>query len=549
MTCPHCGAETPEETRFCVVCGLLLPTRGVEEEPGAPPPSPWFPPPPSRSPGEAARQAAPVTPAAWSSTPPTARPSAAWLTAGWTTALIQGLLAFVVMAALGQAASFAVYAVEGSGGLPISTFVRIGWFYFGAFHHVALSVGIPNLGLGGLGGVLSDPNLPANASVDYQLGFALLLVTALAVWLLYRAGREVADRAGGGPVARAIHGLKVAPVYALPAFLFSLLVSIKVSIPLEPLMSGELHLKLSAAQSFVLPFTIAAVAGVAGGLRSVRKSADGAPLGRLSGVLSGGVWMLLLGMALSYLGLFLAGAVQPDDPIAAATPSTAKYYRAVFREPDVGAVLLAHHLAVAPNEAMWVLVPAMGSCDGVYGATSFAFLCYDKYPLSVSLSSTNALGGLGATAQTQPPKASFGTIPVAYFLFLLAPALAALFGGRRAATRGGARTRSEAAALGGAAGVVFALLVVGVGYLSTITAGVAASSMGIGAGGSIRLGPDLVSGGLVALAWGVVGGILGGLLHGRSLASPSAATVPAGAGFETTPETAPASESPPEPPA
>lgn len=96
---------------------------------------------------------------------------------------------------------------------------------------------------------------------------------------------------------------------------------------------------------------------------------------------------------------------------------------------------------------------------------------------------------------------------------------------------------------------MFALLVVGVGYLSTITAGVAASSMGIGAGGSIRLGPDLVSGGLVALAWGVVGGILGGLLHGRSLASPSAATVPAGAGFETTPETAPASESPPEPPA
>ena len=470
-------------------------------------PSPWLPPPPPRASGEPAR--------------PTA-----WLTAGWTTALIHGLLTFVVMAALGQVASFAAYAVGAGQSLPVSTFVRIGWFYFGAFHHVALSIGIPDLDLSGLGGAVSGLNLPTNGSVGYQLGFAPLLITLLAVWLLYRAGCEVADRGGGGPVARAIHGLKVAPVYAIPAFLLSVLVSIKVSIPLQPVMSGELQFKLSSAQSFVMPFTIAAVAGIAGGLRSARKNVDGAFLGRLSGVLSGGAWMLLLGMTLSYLGLFLAGAVQPDDPIAATTPSTAKYYRTVFQKPDVGAVVFAHHVAFAPNEAMWVLVPAMGSCDGVYGSASYAFLCYGKYPLSVSLPSTGTLEGLDVTAQAPTPQVSFGTIPVAYFLFLLAPALAVLLGGRMAARRGSARTRNEAAALGGAAGVVFALLVVGVGYLSTITAGAAANSMGINAGGSVRLGPDIVSGGLLALAWGVVGGMLGGLLHGRSLPRAVAAPEP-----------------------
>lgn len=438
-----------------------------------------------------------------------------WPTAGWPTALIHGLLAFGVMAMLGQVASFAAYAVGQGGGLPLSTFVRIGWLYFGAFHDVPLSVDVSHLDLGGLSRTMGGSALPVDMAVAYRLGFAPLLITAVAVWLLFRGGREIADRAGGGPVARALHGLKIAPVYAVPAFLLSLLVSVRVPIPLVPLMSGELRFRLSIGASFAFPFLIAAIAGVGGGLRSARENVDDARLVRLWGALSGGVWMLIVAMALSYLGLFIAGAVQPDAPIAFATPSTAKYYETVFERPDVGAVLFAHHVAVAPDEAMWVLVPAMGGCDGAYGDVSHAFLCYDKYPLTISLPDIDTLDASGDTSGRLGPRVSFGAVPISYYLFSLAPALAVLSGGLRAARRGRARTSSEAAALGGAAGAVFALLVVGVGYLSTITAGYATDYGLFERAGSVRLGPDLVSGGLLALAWGVVGGMLGGSLGPR----------------------------------
>jgi hypothetical protein len=64
--------------------------------------------------------------------------------------------------------------------------------------------------------------------------------------------------------------------------------------------------------------------------------------------------------------------------------------------------------------------------------------------------------------------------------------------------------------------VVFAVLVIAVGYLSVISLGVSASALGFDTGGSVRVGPDLVGGGLAALAWGVVGGALGGLWQWRS---------------------------------
>src|SRR4030067_208183 len=49
-------------------------------------------------------------------------------------------------------------------------------------------------------------------------------------------------------------------------------------------------------------------------------------------------------------------------------PATGRYLQAVFERPATGAVVLAHHLALAPNEAAWVLVPAMGGCTGSFPA-------------------------------------------------------------------------------------------------------------------------------------------------------------------------------------
>ena len=144
---------------------------------------------------------------------------------GWSTALVRGLMAFVVMAALGQAAAFVIYFVSDQPG-SVGTFARLGWFYFDWFHHIAVSASVPNISIPDTGGLL-----PGGASIRAHLGLALMLGTFLAIWLLYGAGKAVADRAEGSGLARILHGLKVAPVYALPCLLVSLLVKLEISVP------------------------------------------------------------------------------------------------------------------------------------------------------------------------------------------------------------------------------------------------------------------------------------------------------------------------------
>ncbi|MFB3739540.1 MAG: hypothetical protein ACE14W_11335, partial [Candidatus Velamenicoccus archaeovorus] len=60
------------------------------------------------------------------------------LAAGWPRALIRGLVAFVVVALVGQAVAFATFLVSNAG--SAATFAELGWFYFGWFHHVRLVV-------------------------------------------------------------------------------------------------------------------------------------------------------------------------------------------------------------------------------------------------------------------------------------------------------------------------------------------------------------------------------------------------------------------------
>ncbi len=331
---------------------------------------------------------------------------------GWSTALARGLIAFVVMAGLGQAAAFLVYFVSDQTG-SVGTFAKLGWFYFDSFHHIALSASVPNISIPDTGGVLAG-----GASIRAHLGLALMLGTFLAIWLLYGAGKAVADRAEGGGVARVLHGLKVAPVYALPCLLFSLLVKVKVTIPPGAFASGSVEVKSSAAQSFLIPLLIAAAAGAAGGLRSGRyEFLSRGPWGRrVSGALAGGLRMLTLGIVLSFVGLLVLGVVHPD--------ATKAYFRTVSEPPvDETVLIIGHHVLVLPNQSMWVLVPAMGGCDGVYGSGgSRTFLCYWKYPRQVSVSTSG--GPQGSVLSGLPQvRTEFGTAPTGYFLFLLVPAI------------------------------------------------------------------------------------------------------------------------------
>src|SRR5918994_2032186 len=132
------------------------------------------------------------------------------LVQGWLSGLIRGGLAFVVMAAVGQGAAFAVSVF---GEQQVSA-AKLGWLYFGWFHHAAVNVAITTrLNFP----VVGAPGGPSGAAgLTAGVGLAMMLATFLAIAMLYRGGRAVADRAGGTGLARGFQGMKGAPGYAIP---------------------------------------------------------------------------------------------------------------------------------------------------------------------------------------------------------------------------------------------------------------------------------------------------------------------------------------------
>jgi hypothetical protein len=118
---------------------------------------------------------------------------------------------------------------------------------------------------------------------------------------------------------------------------------------------------------------------------------------------------------------------------------------------------------------------------------------------------------------------SLPAAPGGYLLFLVVPAVATVMGGLAAARRAGAPDRRIGAAVGGLAGVVFAVFLSGVGLLSTLSVRFSGHAQAAGSASiRVRLGPDLLIGTLVALAWGLVGGAIGGMIRpGAPPVSPS----------------------------
>ncbi|MGH9003107.1 MAG: hypothetical protein ACRDYV_08260 [Acidimicrobiia bacterium] len=411
------------------------------------------------------------------------------LTRGWGTGLIRGGLAFLVMAALGQAVAFAVNLAQATG-VSAGTAAKLGWLYFGWFHHAAVTTRLTSV--------------EGGEAVTANVALAMMLGTFLAIAILYKGGRAVADRAGGGVGARVLHGIKVAPAYAIPAFVVTGLVSIDIPIPRNGLVAGSLQMPSWGLSWLVLPLLIAAAAGAAGGLRSGRHELiSNDPWGRrAAGVITGGLRMFVLGLVLSFVGLLVLAAIRPG--------ATGTYFRTISGTPsDQTTMNIAHHVLLLPNQSMWVLVPAMGGCDGLSGGgVSATFLCYSKVPTTVSVSPE------GLTSGTPVVQADFAKAPSGYFLFLLVPALSVVLGGRYAAKRR-AQLRWEAVGMGAASGVVFAALVAVGSWLASVSAGLSSPTGGIPANASVLIGPAVGAAGLLALLWGVVGGGLGGWLGGR----------------------------------
>jgi len=419
-------------------------------------------------------------------------------------ALARGAVAFVAVAAIGQVLAFGAWIVAGTGGTSPDAIARIGAIYVGAFNHVAIELDIAEVG----GSTAFD-----GRSTALSIGIALLSVTAVGVWLLYRAGRTVAEHAGGTAVVRAVCGAAVAPAYALAVFVLALLVDVRTSLRVGSFDLGHLRVSLSAWQALAFPFAIAAFAGAAGGLASALRDADA--MGRMRAVraaISGGWRMFVLGVALSLGGLFVAGAVQADEPVAFLTPSTARYWRAVFDRPGVGLATFVHHAAVLPNEAIWTLVPAMGGCDVVRGSAEGDVVCYGRFPRSIE----DPADPVADDDDVRLPVGDLGFArpPAEYLLFLLAPAVAAILGGRHAVADPEGSVRS-AAAIGAASGLVFATFVAAGAVLSTVVIGYGEPS-GTGDAGWIIFGPDVVAGTALAAVWGCVGGAVGAIATARA---------------------------------
>ncbi len=494
MRCPRCGAESAPGAGRCRTCGEELPPEGT----GAPPPSGG---------GSALR-------------------------AGWGTATAWGLGACAALALLGQLLAFGGALLSGAD-LGVGAVARIGWLYFCGFHGIGVVAEIRDVS-GPLGGLL-----PPGSGLSYRLEMAMLSATALALYLLSRGGRAAADRAGGSAGARMLHGLKVAPAYALPALLLSLLVRFDLPSPAPEVFTGTITIRPSPLSALLWPLVLAAAAGAAGGLASARpvlpeRSAAGRTA---AAALAGGWTMLVAVVSLSFVGLLVHAALAPR--------ATAAYLRAVGSGgPDGAAVLLAHHVLVLPNQSLLVAAPAMGGCDGVYGSGfSVDLLCLTRFPAGVELGGDGPLQPLPGV----PGIPSFPTrpAPAPYLLFLLVPAVSVALGGRAAARR--AATSSEALVAGALAGVVFAVLFGAAVRLGSVRLGFSADLGGFGGGGSFAFGPEPLAASLLALAWGAVGGALGALPASRRLAAASAQGPPPTAAPVQGPPPAAAGPAPPGP--
>lgn len=417
--------------------------------------------------------------------------------AGWGRASREGALAFATVLAVALGAALTAVAL---GGLGVSArdVLRIGGAYLALAHRIPLRLTLEgaDLALARAVGVPADA-----AALEVRIAAAPLALTALAGWLLWRAGRRTGERLGGSGAARALHGAKVAPAYAA----LVLLATLPVRATLAP-AALDLRAEIAAppGPALLLPLVLAAAVGALGGWWSAGASG----LARAAAL--GGWTMLIAGLGLALAGLFVAGVVRPDGPEALLTPTTGRYLRVVLARPAAGTIGLAHHVAVLPNEATWVLVPAMGGCLAAVPSEGepSPFLCYGRFPRSLRLPVWLRPPGLGAG-----PPTSFGTAPWPAFAFLLVPAAASVLGGVRAARAEPLRP-VPAAILAGAA---FAVLVLAVGWASSVSVSAAARAAGaLPQVRSVRIGPGLASGTALALAWGVAGGVLGAALRGWS---------------------------------
>ena len=446
------------------------------------------------------------------------RPSIrAALASGWVRAIGHAVLIFVVLAVIAEIVVFLLYVAAEEPRPSATVFAKAGGGIFYSFNHAGMVFEVPRATIPpGLIPGTAGQQVPASLAIRFTAVLPVLLGTVLLIWLLLRAGRDLGRDAGpGAPLwVRAVTGAKVAIPYAILCFGVAWLVRFSIPTP-----QGQVTIHPSYIAALLWPLGLALLFGALGGLRSGgdEQWAVNQWWQRARGALSGAGWMVALGLLFSFAGLLVHAVVTPS--------ATVDYFQGVFDQGAVSGISgIVATLMVVPNMAAFILFPAMNTCltasaEVVGPSFNFCVLSLTQFPRDV-----DATGGVVPTGALPNP-------PFAYYLFILAPLLAVILGGILAARRGRAQTRQEAVGLGAAAGFLFglgALLVIILSAFSahgTVTAAQAAQTQSFGA--SLRFGPDLFPGFLIAMAWGVIGGAIGGLIEGRSKPTGAAPAAPA----------------------
>ena len=415
---------------------------------------------------------APPDPAA----PPIARSRQAF---PWAMALGRGFLAFLTVALMAQLIAFAMGLVRG--GLATATVAKLGWFYALAFHRVPIEI--------------------VGSSFGYRVSVAFLTGTALALWVGYRHGREIGRRVDGRgrwepPVAVAVFAL----AYAVPFGLLTRVVRLEIGAGSQLLGLDGVRLQGLAVQAFVLPLLLAAGAGAVGMLMVVLPSSSRAQTALVEG------WrMFCLALGFSLVGLLVLASVRPAG--------LATYVRALIGHGlGTDALLVGHQALLLPNQALFVLVPSMGGCVGLHGATSWdPIACLGHLP---RLEDAYLLLSAETSGPGAQPSSLSRAMPTAYLLFLFVPLAATAWVGRtiRSSTRDVNRWTTALIATG----VVFAICT-GVG---SWFAGITVEDASAPQPASATLGVRILPTALIALAWGVGGGAIGALLPRRQDAVP-----------------------------
>ncbi len=398
-----------------------------------------------------------------------------------------GLGVGVLVALVAQVAAAMLFLAQGANG-PYAPYLRLGAAYVELFHHVPVSLRLPQADAGGFGG---------------RISIALLLITFGAVALLGALGRRLGGR--GSALAALVAVVTPAAGYAVVPFAMAFAASGRANLPGDITLASSVAIDVPAAAAFAVPFAIAVGAIAFGALSAPASDAAGDVL--VADALAGGLRALALLVLLAAIGVLVVASVEP---------AVARAYGAVVAAPDsvAGRAVIAGHVALlAPNQAIWVAVPAMGACDElVLDGHASPFLCYWRRPTALPLL-PGSDGALPGDAGFRPP-------PRTYLAFLAVPLVATIAGGVRSARR--AATSARRALAGAVGGVVFAALVAVAIVLARIGVSIAGGFLGRSTF-DVAAGPELVRGTAVAIAWGVVGGVVGGVargLGGRSTAQP-----------------------------